>query len=121
MRLLNVLAVLAPLLPVCNANFDVYMTLWDYDAQILDWSVFQTDPDQRTAINTNSHPRSNDVSGGKTGIRCVGWCGFDDRPGGIEVLEMHFKNSPLLHWSEYIKIVLGSKYCYKWLTGSVVP
>jgi hypothetical protein len=119
MRLLNVLAVLAPLLPVCNANFDLYMTVFD-DA-IVDWSVFQNDPDKWTALESSPFPRKNDVSGGKIGIRCVGWCNEEDRPGGIEVLEMHFRNNPLLHWSKYIKFIFGSKQRYRRLTRFVVP
>jgi hypothetical protein len=101
MRLLNVLALLAPLLPVCNANFDLYMTLFE-DA-ILDWSVYQNDPNESTVRNTGGFQRLNDVSGWKIGIRCVGWCNTDDRPGGIEVLEMHFRNNPLLHWSKCLE------------------
>ncbi len=40
----------------------------------------------------------NDVSDNKLGNRCEGDCGSDGNPWGISVLEMNFRQDPLLHW-----------------------
>lgn len=98
------LAVLAPLaaLTGVNANFDLYRTeahdLFGGVGQ--GWGVFPSDPSCSNVANSKSYGVSGDVSGNKKGVRCQGDCGMGGRADGINVLEMHFSNNPLYHWSE---------------------
>ncbi|KZL81219.1 hypothetical protein CI238_11100 [Colletotrichum incanum] len=36
---------------------------------------------------------------GDTGVHCVGDCAMEGRADGIQVVEMHFTNNPLYHWT----------------------
>lgn len=66
------------------------------------WQVYQTDPDCSTVLDhTPITDSSSDVSGNKLGVRCEGrGCSHDNDPSEIDVLEMHFSNNPLYHWSK---------------------
>jgi hypothetical protein len=93
---------LAALLPLCSANFDLYHEYFAMnDGEGIVWKVFQNHPSRDEVLSTGGFEVSRNVSGRKIGVRCVGWCDHGDRPGGIEVLEMHFRNNPLYHWSKY--------------------
>jgi hypothetical protein len=41
------------------------------------------------------------VSANKIGVRCRGSCNYWEPAGDIDQLEMHFRNNPLYHWSEF--------------------
>ncbi|KAI9155107.1 hypothetical protein HJFPF1_07675 [Paramyrothecium foliicola] len=95
-------ATLATLLQLCSANFDLYFVDFQQgDGFTSIWQVFQNDPSCNEVIKAEGFAISNDVSGSKKGIRCVGACNRSARPGDITVLEMHFKNNPLYHWTIY--------------------
>ena len=94
---------------VVHANFDIYVgwgntiawTKFENPSFTDAWWIFDGEPDCNMAWRVQSFPDSDDVSGGKLGIRCEGTCGIHDSPWGISVLEMHFRNNPLLHWSTW--------------------
>ena len=51
--------------------------------------------------NARKFNDSSDVSGHKLGVRCVSiGCVGNNDPASIPVLEMHFSNNPLYHWSK---------------------
>ncbi|KAF1965797.1 hypothetical protein BU23DRAFT_560828 [Bimuria novae-zelandiae CBS 107.79] len=70
--------------------------------QVLDASQ-KSCPDLHT---TRLFPKRRDVSGNKIGVRCDGkgcWSGAagGGDPSDIDILEMHFSNTPQLHWTIY--------------------
>ncbi|KAK3897147.1 hypothetical protein C8A05DRAFT_20024 [Staphylotrichum tortipilum] len=94
-----------------NANFDLYRgwvneptlnSLPPYHQEL--WWVFDGEPDCDMAWRVQPFHVRDDVSGDKLGIRCLGSSGCDANygdPAGVSVLEMHFRNDPLLHWTIY--------------------
>ncbi|KAI0178758.1 hypothetical protein GGR52DRAFT_533317 [Hypoxylon sp. FL1284] len=96
---------LAALLQVAHANFDVYAegiggngisgNSWGY--QVYDV------PPECGDVNNWIWRKSDDVSGGKYGVRCKGTgdgCDASGDPAGIQELEMNF-NSGDFHWTIY--------------------
>lgn len=92
------------LLQATNANFDVYMSgiggngisgnAWGY-------TVYDSPPGCDGAMDWIWRS-SDDVSGGKYGVRCEGsndGCDASGDPGDIDVMEFNF-NSDDYHWSE---------------------
>ncbi|RYP31770.1 hypothetical protein DL767_005590 [Monosporascus sp. MG133] len=88
-----------------TANFDLYHGVAGAQSYYDDvWQIFDTDPDCNQVYNTDYYLDSNDVSGNKIGVRCEdsnGGCGGNVDPIGIDVVEMHFSNNPLYHFTIY--------------------
>ena len=109
MRLpLATFAAAAALLSPVTANFDLYMVdeiiITDsgvYEAKV--WQVFEAEPSCGQALNQRAWQTRSDVSGTKTGIRCVGGgCDYTANIDNIDVLEMNFSGSGnVLHWTLY--------------------
>ncbi|GKT64267.1 hypothetical protein ColTof4_06667 [Colletotrichum tofieldiae] len=92
--------------PVCKANFDVYLNrLYNLGPGGSEghqaWTIFDSDPSCQQVNNAITYGHYGDVSGRQTGVRCVGDCAMEGRADGIQVLEMHFSNNPLYHWTIY--------------------
>ncbi|KAL2024989.1 hypothetical protein VTK56DRAFT_3688 [Thermocarpiscus australiensis] len=84
-----------------KANFDLYAANEPYQNINL-WTIFDTDPDCGTVWSSPVYYPSDDVSGDKTGVRCEGTgCQMYQDPVSIDVVEMHFSNNPLYHWTIY--------------------
>lgn len=88
------------------ADFDMYhgkwMVLGEFEVDRDIWQIFQTDPNCDQAWNTAVTDDSYDVSGNKLGVRCVGsGCDGSNDPWDIDLVEMHYSNNPLYHWSMY--------------------
>ncbi|KAK4096695.1 hypothetical protein N658DRAFT_489752 [Parathielavia hyrcaniae] len=66
------------------------------------WTVFGSEPNCDQAWGAKTYGDTDDVSGDKTGVRCrTNGCHGQTNPHNIEVLEMHFSNNPLYHWTIY--------------------
>lgn len=94
---------------VVNADFDLYSgylniaTIPSIEKPYygLKWFVFDGEPDCDMAWRVGYFADTDDVSGTKLGIRCGGTgCMGNTDPASIGVLEMHFSNNPLYHWSK---------------------
>jgi hypothetical protein len=91
-----------------NANFDLYagyVTIYGGSNQqphyAEKWFAFNGEPSCNDAWAAKSYSLSDDVSGDKTGVRCVGHgCFGNTDPAGIRIVEMHFSNNPRYHWSK---------------------
>ncbi|KAM7187848.1 hypothetical protein V8F20_010807 [Naviculisporaceae sp. PSN 640] len=88
------------------ANFDIYRVkrTVPYAQGGVDviWQIFSTPPSCDQALNSGYFEDKRDVSGNKIGVRCEGsGCSQTKPPGDISILEMHFSNSPLHHWTIY--------------------
>jgi hypothetical protein len=92
-----------------NANFDIYSG-WVNQAAVYPkysdpyyqdlWFVFDGEPDCDMAWRVPTYHDVEDVSGTKLGVRCEGsGCSGFGNPAQVSVVEMHFRNDPLLHWS----------------------
>jgi hypothetical protein len=99
-------ALLSPVL----ANFDLYMVqetiatdLGVSESKV--WQVFEAEPTSCDQVmNQRVWSTSNDVSGTKTGVRCVGdGCDYRASIDNIDVLEMNFHggDTNVLHWTLY--------------------
>lgn len=104
---LTSLVVLLSLTSAVNANFDLYSGFYNNGPGSIQnptqgvWYIFDSDPSCNDVLHTQLYERTNDVSGTKLGVRCVGaGCLGDPSPTEIEVIEMHFSNNPLFHWSK---------------------
>ncbi len=91
-----------------HANFDLYSGSEDWAGYqgIVDhrpkWFVFDGPPDCNMAWRVPRYDPRSDVSGDKIGVRCEGGgCSPGADPAGVSVVEMHFRNDPLLHWSAW--------------------
>ncbi|KAK0745670.1 hypothetical protein B0T18DRAFT_291841, partial [Schizothecium vesticola] len=89
---------------LANANFDLYVgddNMLGAGNQFATWYIHQTPPD---CNRVNNHARMwdniDDVSSLR-GIRCQGMGCHRNEPENVEVLEMHFSNKPLYHWTIY--------------------
>lgn len=97
------------ILPCVTANFDVYMVertiVTDVGVSINKvWQVFEAEPKNCDEVfNARTFVNSNDVSGTKTGVRCVGsGCDYKPPAGNIDILEMNYHGSdPVYHWSKF--------------------
>jgi len=91
-------ALLGNLLPVVNANFDIYTVqqiIFQPQAPVttVGFEFFGNDPSRDNVIHAAYYAPSNDVSKSK-GVRCVGTgCGLGGEPGNIDVMEMNFGNN----------------------------
>ncbi|KAJ4296261.1 hypothetical protein N0V90_006306 [Kalmusia sp. IMI 367209] len=113
LRLACVLTILIELFQLTSANFDIYWEHhWDVRYPHAGYKVFGDKP--RNCGDPAAAPRfdySDDVSGNKKGVRCEGQgCVADFDPGSITVMEMHFGNRPLLHWTIYRDRPPNEKY-----------
>ncbi|KAK0653306.1 hypothetical protein QBC41DRAFT_369366 [Cercophora samala] len=87
--------------------YDGYVKGWQDDFPTSTWFVFASPPncDDVFSSLTQSYAEMDDVSGDHTGVRCEGaGCGSPDRssdPYNVDVLEMHFANNPLWHFTIY--------------------
>jgi hypothetical protein len=96
------------LLPLATANFDVYYVLSIFNCGfgqcpvIRDvFYIFDSDPDCAEVTKNPGWGSEDDVSGNKVGVRCKGrgcWDAAD--PSGVDLMEMHFTNNPIFHWSK---------------------
>lgn len=98
-------AVVTALLGLANANFDLYVgndNSLGTGNQFETWYIHQTPPDcNRVTNHAEMYDQIDDVSGNKRGIRCEGNGCHRNQPKNVDVLEMHFSNKPLYHWSEF--------------------
>ncbi|GJC91479.1 hypothetical protein CH63R_01455 [Colletotrichum higginsianum IMI 349063] len=102
MKFTAIIAPLLALVPVCTANFDIYMNnAWTVQGGSTGWTIFEADPPCGQVNNAIIYGNYGDVSGSYIGVRCVGDCFPSNRPDGIQILEMHFNNNPLYHWTIY--------------------
>jgi len=91
-----------------HANFDLYsgtegwvgfQGITSYSGK---WFVFDGEPDCNMAWRVPRYNPSSDVSGDKIGVRCEGdGCSPEADPARVALVEMHFRNDPLLHWSTW--------------------
>jgi hypothetical protein len=122
---LTVLAAYIALLSSVLANFDLYMvdeTIIVPDFGVSEskvWQVFAAEPDNcGQVMNQRVWSTSNDVSGTKEGIRCVGsGCDYKADINNIDVLEMNFNGGAgnVLHWTLYKdrgRTMVGCEYCF---------
>ncbi|KAK3386691.1 hypothetical protein B0H63DRAFT_447608 [Podospora didyma] len=66
------------------------------------WQIFDHDPDCNDISNFRWFFDTDDVSGNKIGVRCEGDnCSGNGDPNKIDVVEMHFANDPLFHFTIY--------------------
>ncbi|KAK4643158.1 hypothetical protein QC761_0064940 [Podospora bellae-mahoneyi] len=113
--------ILASLAGLATANFDLYLghQIIPVDGGVLHdgWYIFDNDPskaDVRSSppslLPTNHPPQvlaygpylsQDDVSGRTTGVRCVRSGCYGGAATDINVLEIHFSNNPLYHWTIY--------------------
>lgn len=98
-------AVVTALLGLANANFDLYVgndNGLGTGNQFETWYIHQTPPDcNRVTNHAEMWDDMGDVSGNKRGIRCEGNGCHTNKPENVDVLEMHFSNKPLYHWSKF--------------------
>ncbi|KAF2635907.1 hypothetical protein P280DRAFT_484274 [Massarina eburnea CBS 473.64] len=96
---------LATLAQITYANFDIYIIYLrsPYISGILTrYAIFAVDPDCDDVRAAHEYMSRNDVSGTKFGVRCEGnGCEGNHNPGDVKVMEMHFSNHPLYHWTIY--------------------
>lgn len=108
MKLFSPLAMLMASLQLCIADF--YLYRGDGKNQLFPgdpfdfWDVFDSHPTCAQIRSNDKYWHSwtdlSDVSGRKTGVRCEGsGCEMWYNGNYINVLEMHFTNNPLLHFS----------------------
>jgi hypothetical protein len=112
----------AGLISPVMANFDLYMV----DQTIITpngvselkvWEVFEAEPNCNQVMNQRAWSTSNDVSGTKEGIRCVGsGCDYKADIANSDVLEMNFNGGAgnVLHWTLYKdrgRTMVGCEYC----------
>ena len=97
-------ALLSTLLPVVNANFDIYAVRQvtfspTTPITLTGFSFFGNDLSRDNVGKAKFYRALSDVSGSKTGVRCGGsGCGLDGEPGNVDVMEMNFGNN--WHFSE---------------------
>jgi hypothetical protein len=88
---------------LCTADFDVYRS-WDITGGRITtgWQVFEADVvpscDQ---VGNGTLFRSRDDVSSRIGVRCKGSCFLDDPADNVDELEMHLRDVPLYHWSEF--------------------
>ncbi|KAK4171588.1 hypothetical protein QBC36DRAFT_199019 [Triangularia setosa] len=104
MRLSTLL--LASLTGLATANFDLYLGHQvfgvDGGAHLFDgWYIFDNDPSINDVFAYGPYLSKDDVSGRTTGVRCAGSGCYGGAATDINVLEMHFSNNPLYHWTIY--------------------
>lgn len=93
------------------ADFDLYsVTISGNPSQEM-WLILEGDSNCDRVTHTRLWPASGDVSGGKTGVRCGGRGCWGADPAEIDVLEMHFTNNPLFHWSKRFCPLLPRRRC----------
>lgn len=104
---LTTLVLLLSCTPGVKADFDLYQGFVNivggsnqhYYAD--HWYVFGGEPSCDDAWGANTYGDSDDVSGSKTGVRCRGGgCWGNTDPANIDLVEMHFSNNPLYHFSK---------------------
>ncbi|KAI1847967.1 hypothetical protein JX265_001972 [Neoarthrinium moseri] len=91
------------MVPLVKANFDLYETMQTVafgGEALTGYKVFEAEPDCDQVRAGGFYQDETDVSGDNTGVRCEGDCAAAD-PAGITILEMHFNNNPLHHWTIY--------------------
>ena len=123
------LVALFALARVTEANFDMYQihgvrtgTTWPGD-ELTGWKLVNNDPNCDQIDHDASWQSRKDLSHGRRGIRCDGKCGYDDVSSQLQQLvcllrsqiltstqppwpdrklvEMHFTNNPLYHFTIY--------------------
>ncbi|VBB73788.1 Putative protein of unknown function [Podospora comata] len=103
MRLSTLL--LTSLTGLAKANFDLYLGHQvfgvDGGAHLFHgWYIFDNDPSINDVFAYGPYLSQDDVSGSTTGVRCAGSGCYGGAATDINVLEMHFSNNPLYHWSK---------------------
>ncbi|KAL1605244.1 hypothetical protein SLS60_004788 [Paraconiothyrium brasiliense] len=106
--LVHVLAILATILPFTTANFDLYHIhgvkaegSWP-GSEINGWQLQNDNPSCEQVDQYAVWRDSGDLSHGRLGIRCEGKCGYGDAPWpDVKLIEMHFTNNPLYHFTIY--------------------
>ncbi|KAK4654402.1 hypothetical protein QC762_0065230 [Podospora pseudocomata] len=97
--------ILASLAGLATANFDLYLghQIIPVDGGVLHdgWYIFDNDPSKADVLAYGPYLSQDDVSGRTTGVRCVGSGCYGGAATDINVLEMHFSNNPLYHWTIY--------------------
>ncbi|KAK0702893.1 hypothetical protein B0T21DRAFT_416769 [Apiosordaria backusii] len=90
---------------LAKANFDLYLGHFIIPAGggVLHeaWFIYPIDPNCNDVWNGGYYLDQDDVSGSKTGVRCSGSGCYGGAASDIDVVEMHFTNSPLYHWTIY--------------------
>ncbi|KAL5428321.1 hypothetical protein PMIN07_011183 [Paraphaeosphaeria minitans] len=110
-------AILVAVAPIVSANFDLNVaigdvaTIFPWPDQIGIWVLTDGDDPKCEDLAENGviagWDERNDLSHGREGMRCVpgSHCGYyhpDDHPWpSVELLEMHFTNNPLHHFTIY--------------------
>jgi hypothetical protein len=102
-------AVATALLGLASANFDLYAgadNMLGSGNQFSTWYIHEAPPDcNRVTNHAEMWDEIDDVSGDKRGIRCEGMGCHRYQPENVDVLEMHFSNNPLYHWSKFHRSV----------------
>ncbi|KAK1829509.1 hypothetical protein QBC39DRAFT_125771 [Podospora conica] len=95
-------AIVATLLGLTNANFDLYAgTEQSLGGFFMVWTIHQTPPDCKRVNQAETYLQLDDVSGNKVGVRCEGSGCSTYQPSNVNVVEMHFSNNPLFHFTIY--------------------
>jgi len=98
-------AVTTALLGLASANFDLYVGADNglgTGNQFSTWWIHEAPPDcNRVTNHAEMWDTLDDVSGRMLGIRCEGVGCHRNQPENVDVLEMHFSNNPLYHWSKF--------------------
>lgn len=105
---------------LASADFWLYHTIKHVpNWQAMDsYQIWDDNPACDQVWTQVDYDYSPDVSGDKTGIRCVSYegfegCGFDADAKDIDVIEMNFHGvEPIYHWSEFTFIYPGSHLLY---------
>ncbi|KAH7368801.1 hypothetical protein B0T11DRAFT_316869 [Plectosphaerella cucumerina] len=105
MRFFAFVTTLFASLQLCNANFYIWaVELHDLFGGVLEgYDVYDhpQKPSCSEVSKRNIWQARSDVSGSKTGVRCVGECDMVHNGNNVDVFEMHWTNNPLFHWTLY--------------------
>ncbi|KAK4174568.1 hypothetical protein QBC36DRAFT_191968 [Triangularia setosa] len=98
--------VLACVAGLAEANFDLFLGAQTFPGdggihRFQTWSIFPSDPSCNDVWNGPYYLGQEDVSGSKVGVRCEGKGCNGGAASDIDIVEMHFTNSPLYHWTIY--------------------
>ncbi|KAK5651455.1 hypothetical protein OQA88_12462 [Cercophora sp. LCS_1] len=98
-------AIMTAIASLASANFDLYVA---QDAglgagnQFFGWTIHPAEPDCNRVLNhAEFYHDQDDLSGRTIGVRCEGQGCHRNQPENVNVLEMHFSNKPLYHWTIY--------------------
>ena len=104
------LPIVAAIVGLASADFDLYIGQDNAipGIQIDTFWVFNNEPDCNQVNSWEYHDGRDDVSGDKRGVRCEGKGCKNNNPLEIDLIEMHFSNNPLLHFSKPPLIYIGN-------------